>query len=239
MGPTKRKQIDPLERAIEEVLNPGSFVSYNVAWSFVNDVQDLANDIDDQVPDVEFPSGVLPWTKLAQRGVEVKVVKHRNWYIHLEDIEAQIDEQTRVVAISHVSMFTGQRMDLPELSKLVHASNAILLVDATHAAGVVEVPAVYADIVVTSCYKWLMGVHGTAVFYWNRERLPDLQPPFIGWHSAAKKAGWLNPTEYTLYNNANRFIPGNPGFISIYFSITRWIVYWLSAWKRSRPMPCL
>jgi selenocysteine lyase/cysteine desulfurase len=168
------------------------------------------------VADVEFPSDILPWTKLAARGVEVRVIRHRNWYISLEDIAAQIDERTRVVAISHVSMFTGQRLDLPALSNLVRSSNAIFLLDATHAAGVVPVEANYADIVVSSCYKWLLGVHGTAIFYWNRERLPDLQPPFIGWNSGARIPGWQNPTAYTLHDDANRFLPGNPSFISLY-----------------------
>jgi hypothetical protein len=41
----KRKQIDPLEQAMEAALSPGSFISYNAAWSFVDDVQDVSNDI--------------------------------------------------------------------------------------------------------------------------------------------------------------------------------------------------
>ncbi|MBU4318045.1 MAG: hypothetical protein KKF30_12340 [Proteobacteria bacterium] len=41
----KRKQIDPLEQAIETALSPGSFISCNSAWSFVDDVQDVANNI--------------------------------------------------------------------------------------------------------------------------------------------------------------------------------------------------
>jgi hypothetical protein len=45
VSPGKRKQIDPLEQAIEATLSPGSFISYNAAWSFVDDVQDVANDI--------------------------------------------------------------------------------------------------------------------------------------------------------------------------------------------------
>ena len=45
MSPGKRKQIDPLEKAIEAVLSPGHFISYNAAWSFVDDVQNVANDI--------------------------------------------------------------------------------------------------------------------------------------------------------------------------------------------------
>ena len=46
MSPRKRKQIDPLEQAIEAALSPGSFIAYNAAWSFVDDVQKVANDIE-------------------------------------------------------------------------------------------------------------------------------------------------------------------------------------------------
>ncbi len=168
------------------------------------------------VADVEFPSDVLPWTRLEDRGVELRIVEHDNWFISLEDIAAKIDHRTRVVAISHVSMFTGQRVNLIGLSRLVRSSNALLLLDATHAAGVVSVEASYADIMVSSCYKWMLGVHGAAVFYWNRERLPNFQPPFIGWNSVARSGGWKDPSAFTLHESADRFLPGNPGFISIY-----------------------
>ncbi|MCG6868451.1 MAG: hypothetical protein LJE91_06895 [Gammaproteobacteria bacterium] len=46
MSTRKRKQIDPLEQAIEAALCPGSFISYKAAWSFVDDIQDVANDIE-------------------------------------------------------------------------------------------------------------------------------------------------------------------------------------------------
>jgi selenocysteine lyase/cysteine desulfurase len=141
------------------------------------------------VVDVEFPSGLLPWTRVENLGVEVRVVKHKNWFVELEDIAALIDERTRVVCISHVSMFTGQRIDLESLSRLVRSSNALLLLDATHAAGVVPVDASLADIMVSSCYKWLLGVHGAAVFYVNRDRLPDFFPPFLGWNSSVQHGG--------------------------------------------------
>ncbi len=45
MSPGKRKRIDPLEQAIEAALSPGSFIPYSAAWSFVDDVQAVANDI--------------------------------------------------------------------------------------------------------------------------------------------------------------------------------------------------
>lgn len=168
------------------------------------------------VADVEFPSDLLPWTKTKAHGVEVRVVKHKGWRIALEDIAAVMDDRTRVVSLSYVSYFTGQRLDLKALSALVRSSNAILSLDVTHAAGAVRVDASLADIVVSSCYKWLMGVHGVGVFYWNRQRLPDLQPPFVGWHTSANLSGWQDPTDFVPREDAGRFEPGNESFISVY-----------------------
>lgn len=168
------------------------------------------------VADVEFPSDVLPWTRLEAQGVEVRIVRHRGWQITLEDIQQQIDDRTRVAAISYVSYYTGQRQDLPALAAAVHESDALLVLDATHAAGAVPVDAYHADIVVSSCYKWLLGVHGAAIFYWNRTRLPDLQPPFLGWNTADSGPEWQAPTFFTPKPDANRFLPGNPSFISLY-----------------------
>lgn len=168
------------------------------------------------VCDVEFPSDVLPWTRLKEQGVEVRIVSNQNWFVSLSDIQQALDGRTRVVAVSDVSYFTGQRLPLKELSEMVHSHNALLSLDSTHAAGVVPVQASYADILVSSCYKWLLGTHGVAIFYWNRERLPDLEPPFLGWHSGESIPDWHAPTQFALRSGADRFEAGNLGFISIY-----------------------
>ncbi len=199
----KPEEITFLSNASEGINN----LAYGLEWRSGDNVV---------VADVEFPSGLLPWTRFDNLGVEVRVVRHKNWFVELEDIAALIDERTRVVCISHVSMFTGQRIDLESLSRLVRSSNALLLLDATHAAGVVPVDASLADIMVSSCYKWLLGVHGAAVFYVNRDRLPDFCPPFLGWNSPAQQGGWEKPTEFTLQPSAHQFQPGNAGFISVY-----------------------
>lgn len=197
------EEITFLAHASEGINN----VAYGLDWQAGDNVV---------VVDVEFPSGILPWTRLEQLGVEVRVVRHRDWFIELDDIAALIDERTRVVEVSHVSMFTGQRLNLEALSNLVRSSNALLLLDATHAAGVVPVNARLADIMVSSCYKWLLGVHGAAIFFVNRETLPDFAPPFLGWHSPAKHGGWQQPTRYELKPSAHQFQAGNFGFISVY-----------------------
>jgi len=166
--------------------------------------------------DVEFPSEILPWTRLQQQGVEIRIVRHKNWYVDVEDFARLLDDRTRLVVVSEVSYFTGQRVDVKRLSEMVRSTRALLCVDATHAAGAVAVDARYADILVASCYKWMLATHVVALFYWNRERLPELQVPFLGWHSGVSIPDWRTPTAFTLRNGADRFEAGNLSFISIY-----------------------
>ncbi len=168
------------------------------------------------VADVEFPSDILPWTTLKNLGVEIRIVRNKQWVISEQDILDQVDERTRVVAVSQVSMFTGQHMDVDLLSRGIRAAGAIFLLDATHAAGVVPVNAGLADICVCSCYKWMLGTHGTAVFYWNRETLPDLAPPFLGWASVSVGGGWKNPLQFSVHDSADRFLAANPSYVSLY-----------------------
>ena len=170
------------------------------------------------VADVEFPSDILPWLRLRDQGVEVRVVRHEQWQIGLDALAEQIDERTRLVAMSQVSYFTGQRHDMKALAEAVRAKNekTLLLVDATHAAGVVPVEAYHADVVVSSCYKWLLATHGVGIVYLNRERMAFLQPPFLGWHSCERTPDWEQPTMYRLKEDGGRFEPGNPTFIALY-----------------------
>jgi selenocysteine lyase/cysteine desulfurase len=166
--------------------------------------------------DREYPSLRYRWTRLSERGVQLRVVPTRNWLIDLNDLRAAVDRRTRLVAVSQVGYLTGQRLSLPALADIAWNAGAHLLVDATHALGVVDVDANYCDFVVSSCYKWLLAAHGAGVFVWNRSRVPDLQPESLGWHSVGSRSGRDNPTEVVLRRDADRFEIANPSFPTIY-----------------------
>ncbi len=166
--------------------------------------------------DVEYPSLIYPWTRLTQRGVEIRVVPTRNWVLHLDDLRATIDRRTRLVAVSQVSFLTGQRLSLAAIADAAWQVGARLLVDATHALGVIPVDANLCDFLVSSCYKWLLGVHGVGIFVWNRSRVPELEPVNLGWHSVASRGGKTDPTQVALRPDADKFEMGNPSFPSIY-----------------------
>jgi cysteine desulfurase / selenocysteine lyase len=164
------------------------------------------------VEDIEYPSDIYPW---ARRGVEVRVVRQPEGAPSLDRVAALMDDRTRVLSISQVSYLTGRRYDLIALRDLADRHGALLSVDATHAAGVVPVAARYADVVVSSCYKFLLGVHGAAIFYRNPERLGGLEPQAIGWHSVAGRHKVSAPTDYQLRPTAERFEAGNPPFLAL------------------------
>jgi cysteine desulfurase / selenocysteine lyase len=167
------------------------------------------------VEDIEYPSDIYPWTRLAPLGVEVRVARQWGEQPTLERIAAAMDSRTRVLSVSQVSFLTGRRYDLRDLRALCDRVGALLSVDATHATGVVPVPARYADVLVSSCYKYLLGVHGAAIFYRNPARLADLPPQTIGWHSITGERTLAAPTAYQLAPDASRFEAGNPPFMAL------------------------
>ncbi len=167
------------------------------------------------VEDIEFPSDIYVWTQLERLGVEVRVARQWGGEASLERLAAVMDERTRVLAISQVSYLTGRRYRLEDLAALAARVGALLSVDATHAAGVLPVAARHADVLVSSCYKFLLGAHGAAIFYRNPRRLTDLSPQAIGWHSAAGHHRVEAPTRYRLRPDATRFESGNPPFLAL------------------------
>ena len=167
------------------------------------------------VEDIEYPSDIYPWTRLEQFGVEVRVARQWGEEPTLERIAAAMDGRTRVLSVSQVSYLTGRRYRLADLRALCDRVGALLSVDATHAAGVLPVAARHADVLVSSCYKFLLGVHGAAIFYRNPERLADLPPQSLGWHSVTGARSVAEPLAYRLRPDAARFEAGNPPFLAL------------------------
>jgi selenocysteine lyase/cysteine desulfurase len=163
----------------------------------------------------EFPSVLLAWQRLRPRGVEVRAVGRAAVVTHDEIAEA-VDRRTRAIAVSHVSYLTGARHALDRLRAVADRVGARLVVDASHALGVVPVDGSLCDVVVACCYKWLLAVHGAGVFYVNEGRWPDLAPPWVGWHAEIRDEDWRSRTDYRLKADAERFEAGNPAFLPIY-----------------------
>jgi selenocysteine lyase/cysteine desulfurase len=178
--------------------------------------------------DLEFPSMVLPWLSRQPGGVEVRVVRHRGWDMTTGDVLGAVDARTRLVALSHVSFINGLRHDIEAVGAALRGTGTVFLVDATQSLGVLPVPAACADFVVGSGYKWLLGVHGVGILYWNRARHPGGHPLYVGRQSVVDAFGPHQFERYTLKPDADRFGLGYVNVPGVY-ALSRSVPYLLAA----------
>ncbi|HEY9550529.1 MAG TPA: aminotransferase class V-fold PLP-dependent enzyme, partial [Kiloniellaceae bacterium] len=131
-------------------------------------------------PELDYASGRYALASLKRRGVELRLVPARGWVLDENDLLAACDARTRLVYVSQVNALTGQHLDLEKLSAGLDASPTALLVDASHAFGVVPLRADLSDFTVSACYKFALGVHD-GILVWNRRRQPGFAPDAAGW----------------------------------------------------------
>ncbi|GAA4931730.1 kynureninase [Actinomycetospora succinea] len=94
------------------------------------------------------------------------------------------DADTAVVAVPAVDFRTGERWDLAAIVERAHEAGAVVLVDLSHAVGVMPVAldALDVDLAVGCTYKYLNGGPGAPAFAYVAARHHDvLDPPLTGW----------------------------------------------------------
>lgn len=183
----------------------------------------LANSLDwrpgDEVliSDLEFPSGVLAWLRLRDRGVRLRVLHSQAGAASFERYAEAIGPATRVVCISQVSYKTGANCRfLAELGREAHRRGAVLAVDATQALGRVPVPLEGVDYLVASSYKWLLGVHGLGLVYLAPGLRERLSAGTLGWYSVQDIFAADRFQRYLPKPGAARLVSGMPNFPAIY-----------------------
>ena len=169
--------------------------------------------------ELEFPSVAYAWRGLRQKGVEVRRVAHRNWVVTEEDLLEAVDPRTRVLALSQVSFFTGQCLNVERLSDGVRPRGVLVALDATHASGVVEVPAALTDLCVSSSYKWLLATHGLASCYLSERAEAQAEATCFGWHNLATSRDWRAPCppEVAILPMPEKLEPANTAMLVALF----------------------
>tara|TARA_Y100000588_G_scaffold97414_2_gene105738 strand:- start:39018 stop:39917 length:900 start_codon:yes stop_codon:yes gene_type:complete len=161
---------------------------------------------------LEFPSVAYAWRHLQAAGVEIRMVRHQDWCVDEGVLIDAMDHRTRVLAISHVSFYTGQCHDLARLSEAARKNGTLLAVDATHSAGAMVVDAALTDLTTSSAYKWLLTTHGVAPTYLSETAEDQVASTCFGWRNLAvwpaQKSERL--PEVDEVPMPERMEPGNP-----------------------------
>ncbi|MCG8328696.1 MAG: aminotransferase class V-fold PLP-dependent enzyme [Chitinophagales bacterium] len=133
---------------------------------------------------VEFPSLTYSWRQIQEQGVELRMVPHRDYVIHEEDLLEAVDERTRVLAISHASFYTGQCHNIEKLAEgLRKRGRPLFILDATHSSGILQVPGELTDITMSPSYKYMLSTHGIAPCYFNERAAGMIRATSFGWHN--------------------------------------------------------
>ncbi len=143
----------------------------------------------------EFPSNIYPWLRLRDAfGVEVRMCEERGGRIDPAEFEGLVDSRTRVIAISHVQYASGFRSDLERLGRLARQHDALFVVDAIQALGVipVDVDAELIDVAAGGGHKWLLSPEGVGYLYLSDRARERVQPTLVGWVSVPDPDDYLN-----------------------------------------------
>jgi selenocysteine lyase/cysteine desulfurase len=173
------------------------------------------------VSDFEFPTIGQIWHAQERRGARVvHVPAERGATIPLERFEAAIDEQTALVAITHVCFRNGSRLDVAGIAELAHERGALVLLDAYQSVGSlpVGVRALDCDFLAAGVLKYLLGSAGLGFLYCRRELVERLEPTATGWF-ADRNIFEMDIHDYSPAPTARRFESGTPPIPAIYAGI--------------------
>ena len=92
------------------------------------------------ISDFEFPTNAQIWHAQESRGAKVvHVARDATGYIPAEKFAAAIDENTQLVAITHVCFRNGAKLEIPEIVRIARAKGAMVLLDCYQAVGSLDI----------------------------------------------------------------------------------------------------
>ncbi len=158
LADTRRAAADFLGAASDEVAFGANMTTLTFAIS-----RALARGWDEDsqivVTELDHRANVDPWLiAAAERGATVRWVRVDPETLTLdgEDLERNINERTKLVAIGLASNAVGTVNDLADVAERAHGAGALVAVDAVHAAPHIPLDrdAIGADIITCSAYKF-------------------------------------------------------------------------------------
>ena len=161
---------------------------------------------------LHFDGSLVLYGELVKRGLDLTIVRPRDWRIELADVERAVTRDTRLVAISLVSWYNGFQHHLKAVCDVAHAKGAYVYADVIQAAGntPLDVRATGVDFCACSTFKWLMGDFGLGFLY-VREDLLDrvVRRTHIGYGEADEVLHYLpsdppadTPVTWTFHPDA-------------------------------------
>ena len=134
----------------------------------------------------EHHSNFYPWIKLKNKISVRNLSIDSNGFFELDDLKSNVDNNTKLLAISHALYNTGSILPVEKISTALK-KEIPFFIDSAQTIGCIgthDVSKLGCDFMSFNGSKWLCGPMGTGLFYCKKESSELLEPKTIGGESA-------------------------------------------------------
>ncbi len=166
------------------------------------------------ITQMEHHSNIVPWQMICkQTGASLRVAPiNDQGELDLAAFEKLLTDDTKIVAVAHVSNALGSINPIEQITRLAHDHGAVVVVDGAQAAPhlAVDVQAIGCDFYALSSHK-MFGPTGVGVLFGRRDLLEEL-PPYQGGGEMIRSVTF----DDTTYNDVPyRFEAGTPNIAGV------------------------
>ena len=134
----------------------------------------------------EHHANLYPWLRLKNH-LQIKNLSiDENGFFKFDEFDEFLDDNTKLVALSHALYNTGSILPIEKVGKILHGKTPFFL-DAAQTVGCIgnlDVKNLQCNFMSFNGSKWLCGPMGTGIFYCQRNSSKLLEPVTIGGESA-------------------------------------------------------
>lgn len=221
-GKNSMEMLEDSKKAIAEMIHArpediafGMNTSH--ALTFVTQNYDFLPGDNVIMADNGFITGRYAFQIRQRDGLEIRYVQSVHGVVRTEDVEALMDEHTKMVFVNLVESSTGFRINVKKLGELCKRKGIWLIADGTQALGVlnIDVEEMNLDFVAGNDYKWMLNFCGCGYAYIRPKLRRSLSLRGAGWMSDKVRFG-VERWELELRDEAGCFELGYPHVTGIY-----------------------
>jgi cysteine desulfurase / selenocysteine lyase len=163
----------------------------------------------------DYPSNVYPWMALADKGVKVRMLNTKGLgRIRAIDVEGQVDENTRFVALGSCHFVGGWRIEVERIGKFLRERDIAFCVDGIQTAGAFPTPFNHADFMAADGHKWLLAPCAAGIMYVRKEWQDRLRPTALGWNNV-RCPNYVAQEEIVFPKDARRYEAGTGNWLGL------------------------
>jgi len=164
----------------------------------------------------DYPANVYPWMDLQRKGVVLRYLEPEHpGELTPELVAAALTPRTRLVALASCNFFTGYRIDVDAIGRLLHERGILFSLDAIQTLGAFPLSVEHVDFLSADAHKWMLGPMAIGIVYVKKKHFDLLRPTLLGaWNVLSPN--FITQPEINFHPTAQRYEPGVLNISGIY-----------------------